>query len=212
MVVFTEAYFKYLNTLDPATRNSILAAQGYPVDITKEEDPNKPILYFTGKNKFLSNYYDQHSNPIDLGDGLTYKSAEAAFQGGKVYFPTNKSRRNPKSPQHRLEKRFCDFDNPAAAKSLGRKIELRPDWEEIKDSHMRRVLEAKFSDPELAQKLIDTGDKFLCEGNSHHDNYWGNCTCPKCRDIEGQNHLGLILMNIREQLKNKDATIEEEEE
>ena len=160
------------------------------------------ICYFTGKNKFLSNYYDQHDCKIDLGEGLTYKSAEAAFQGGKVYFPTNKSRKNPKSPEHRLEKRFCDFDNPAAAKSLGRKIKMRPDWDEIKDDHMRRVIHAKFSQNEdLKQRLLATGDEILVEGNSWHDNYWGDCHCPKCREIQGKNRLGTILMEVRSELK-----------
>ena len=160
-----------------------------------------PIYYFTGKNKFLSNYYDQHDNPIVLDNGLTYKSAEAAFQGGKVYFPTNKSMKDPKSPQHRLEKRFSDFDNPAAAKSLGRHIELRPDWNAVKDDHMEKVIRAKFSDPELQAMLLSTGDEELIEGNSWHDNYWGNCTCPKCREIEGGNHLGKILMKVRAELQ-----------
>lgn len=37
----------------------------------------------------------------------------------------------------------------------------------------------------------------IVEGNYWHDNYWGNCTCDKCKNIEGQNKLGKILMKIR---------------
>ena len=69
---------------------------------------------------------------------------------------------------------------------------------------MEYVVECKFyQNPELLQKLIDTGDEELVEGNTWHDNFWGNCTCEKCRDIPGENHLGKILMDIRKKYKNQ---------
>uniref|UniRef100_UPI00345E83CD NADAR domain-containing protein n=1 Tax=uncultured Duncaniella sp. TaxID=2768039 RepID=UPI00345E83CD len=50
--------------------------------------------------------------------------------------------------------------------------------------------------PALAEKLIATGDAELVEGNYWHDTVWGVC------DGVGENHLGKILMRVREELKN----------
>jgi predicted NAD-dependent protein-ADP-ribosyltransferase YbiA (DUF1768 family) len=50
--------------------------------------------------------------------------------------------------------------------------------------------------------LLDTGDEELVEGTTWHDNIWGNCSCPKCKNIPGQNRLGKLLMQIREEIKN----------
>ena len=51
--------------------------------------------------------------------------------------------------------------------------------------------------PEEVQRMID---KF--EGEYRWlSNFWGNCTCPRCRDIDGQNWLGRILMVVREELR-----------
>jgi len=89
------------------------------------------------------------------------------------------------------------------AKQLGHKVELRPDWDEVKYQVMMRLVMKKFRDhPELAEKLLATGDALLVEGNTWHDNIWGNCTCgkPECLN-PGLNWLGHILMAVREALR-----------
>lgn len=90
---------------------------------------------------------------------------------------------------------------PGKAKRLGRCCELRPDWESIKDSIMESALKQKFSDPDFQQALLDTGDEWLEEGNTWHDNYWGVCHCEKCQDIVGKNTLGKLLMKVRQEIK-----------
>lgn len=55
----------------------------------------------------------------------------------------------------------------------------------------------KVLNEDLKQKLIDTNDEYLEEGNSWNDIYWGVC---KGR---GKNMLGKILMKVREELKDK---------
>ena len=52
--------------------------------------------------------------------------------------------------------------------------------------------------------------KELIEGNNWHDVFWGKCSCPRCNG-GGQNHLGKILMKVREELKqqNKRSSLEE---
>lgn len=89
---------------------------------------------------------------------------------------------------------------PGIAKRRGREIECRRDWDEVKDDLMLRLVRRKFMDPELAGKLLATGDQELVEGNSWHDNYWGVCHCG-CG--KGENRLGKILMRVRDELKEE---------
>lgn len=65
------------------------------------------------------------------------------------------------------------------------------------------ALRKKFNNSVLKKKLLATGDALLIEGNTCHDNYWGDCKCEKCKDIKGENRLGQLLMQVREELKNK---------
>ena len=88
------------------------------------------------------------------------------------------------------------------AKQYGRKVVLRPDWEQIKDTMMYLAVYQKFYQHEnLQHKLIDTGIARLVEGNTWHDNYWGDCKCRRCADIKGQNKLGKTLMVVRARIK-----------
>lgn len=91
---------------------------------------------------------------------------------------------------------------PRQAKAYGRQIKLAPDWESVKVDVMRKGLHFKFAIPELRHKLLATGDQYLEEGNTWHDNFFGDCKCPKCTDIIGRNVLGNLLMELREEIKN----------
>lgn len=73
---------------------------------------------------------------------------------------------------------------------------MRDDWDLIKDDVMYEVCLSKFlKNPILLQKLIDTGNEELVEGNTWGDRYWGVC------DGVGKNHLGKILMRLRDEFK-----------
>ena len=66
---------------------------------------------------------------------------------------------------------------------------------------MTSVLEEKFrQNPKLMQKLIDTGNKILNNGNNKHETYWG----IDLYSWIGENHLGKILMSIRDKEKNNE--------
>jgi ribA/ribD-fused uncharacterized protein len=81
------------------------------------------------------------------------------------------------------------------SKKLGKRVELRPDWEDVKIDIMRQVLKSKFTqNPELKAQLIATGDAELIEGNNWNDRFWGVCRG------KGQNHLGKLLMEVRAEL------------
>jgi ribA/ribD-fused uncharacterized protein len=94
---------------------------------------------------------------------------------------------------------------PGEAKSRGKRVEIREDWEEIKLDVMWCVLQIKFAPgTENAKMLLDTGDAELIEGNWWHDSFWGF----DLRAEIGANHLGRLLMEWREALRE----MEEENE
>lgn len=65
---------------------------------------------------------------------------------------------------------------------------------------MLKLVRNKFSQPYLTKLLLETGDEHLVEGNDYQDRFWG---CVKSRDGDwiGKNHLGRILMQVRDELK-----------
>ena len=138
------------------------------------------IKSFRGSNEFLSNMYPCWA----WLDGVSYPSVEHAFQAAKTLD---------------LEKRRLFQVCPVkAAKKEGRLVDLRPDWEKVKLDIMYSLLKSKFSDAELKQKLLETGDKQLIEGNTWNDTYWG-----VCKGV-GENHLGKLLMQVRSELREED--------
>ena len=85
----------------------------------------------------------------------------------------------------------------AALEGRNRQNPLRPDWEEIKDEVMLQALRMKFSqNPEIAKELLATGDAIIIE-HTRNDVYWADGG-----DGSGKNKLGLLLMQVWEELKN----------
>ena len=134
---------------------------------------------FAGEYAFLSNY---SASPFRINYVL--------FPTMEHYFQANKAD-NQNDYLH-----IAYAPTPGEAKRLGRKIQLRSDWEEIKDEVMLTGLRKKFANPELRNLLLATGDEELIEGNYWGDTYWGVCNGV------GQNKLGKLLMQVREEIKN----------
>jgi len=148
------------------------------------------IDMFLGKYGFLSNFAPSH---IIYG-GLDWPTAEHLFQGCKTVDPE-------------IRRKVAKAESPAKAKRMGRQVELRTNWEEIKEQIMYRTVWLKFVQNEgRAALLIQTGDQTIVEGNTWHDNIWGQCLCQSCREqhIEGRNLLGKILMKVRDALRRAD--------
>ena len=133
---------------------------------------------FRGEHAFLSNF---HRAPFKW-QGKVWPSAESTFQAAKTL-------------DDRERERIRTAPSPAAAKRLGRRADLRPDWEHVKDDVMHSVLLAKFAVPELRDALLATGDAELVEGNTWGDTYWGVC------GGKGRNQLGRTLMRIRDGIR-----------
>ena len=132
---------------------------------------------FSGEYEFLSNMY-----PCNITyNGITYKCSEAAYQAQK---------------QPEIAKVFTNVDG-YAAKRLGKSVTLRLDWEDVKFRIMAQIVFQKFNqNKDLAEKLLNTGDAQLVEGNWWGDTYWGVCTNKKYNGV-GENYLGKILMYVR---------------
>ena len=88
---------------------------------------------------------------------------------------------------------------PGKAKRAGRTLLIRPDWEQVKIGIMKDLLVLKFSQDDLKELLLSTRPNVLIEGNLWQDQYWGVCYCDKCKG-KGQNHLGKLLMEVRDKL------------
>lgn len=139
------------------------------------------VVSFRGVHKFLSNFY-----PAQISfDGYIYRSVEYAYQAAKT---------TDKKERHTV--RFAA--TPGVAKSIGKRLTLRPDWEDVKLSIMYHLLKQKFNEPTLKALLLRTRSRVLIEGNTWGDTYWGQCPIGN-----GDNNLGLLLMDIRKELRNE---------
>ena len=135
---------------------------------------------FRGEYGFLSNF---HKCRVEF-EGMVYPSVEQAFQAAK-------------NPDPKYRSLIAAAGSPVTAKRMGKKTQLRHDWEEVKEGIMLELLKSKFSDPALREKLLATGEAELIEGNNHWDRFWGVCKG------EGQNKLGKLLMRVREELNDE---------
>lgn len=98
-----------------------------------------------------------------------------------------------------------------AAKRIGWGVDRNREWDQQKDEIMVRILNAKFrQNPSLGRKLILTGNKRLVEATM--DKYWGAFATPNAKSIlkktwKGANRLGLILMDLRADLRREHPEI-----
>jgi ribA/ribD-fused uncharacterized protein len=135
------------------------------------------ISGFFGEYRFLSNFW---AAPIDIGS-IIFPTNEHAYQAAK-------------SLQRHEWALILDHASPGRAKKVGRQLTLRPDWEEIKLEVMREITRCKYDQhPDLKEKLMATKGIELVEYNTWGDVFWGVC------GNAGQNHLGKILMEYRDQ-------------
>lgn len=143
------------------------------------------VKRFRGDYEFLSNFY-----PAKLMfDGIAYYNAEAAYQAQKCA---------DLAQREQFAKLYSD-----ESKRFGCSIVVREDWDEIKVDVMKQVVRAKFEqNPRLAEMLLATGDIPLQEGNTWHDVFWG----VDLKTGTGENHLGRILMQLREDFKTNGIT------
>jgi len=140
------------------------------------------IYFYSNREKF-----GEFSNFASYGvqlDGKWWKTTEHYFQAQKFL-----------DEGHKEKIRLAPSPKEAANLGRSRDVPIRDDWEEIKDEVMKIAVREKFTThPSLKELLISTGNEDIVE-NAPGDYYWG---CGK--DGTGSNHLGKILVMIREEI------------
>lgn len=149
------------------------------------------ITHFYNEWSWLSNFA---ASAIEW-NGKSYATVEHAYQAAKTRDAA-------------VAEEIRTARTPGMAKKLGRKVSLRPEWEDVKDAVMLELVRLKFRDPWMRDHLIETGEVDIVEGNTWHDQYWGDCTCknrdgrhPGCLN-PGTNRLGQILMHVRGEIRS----------
>jgi ribA/ribD-fused uncharacterized protein len=142
-------------------------------------------IYFQSRSfpsyRFLSNFYEA---VIKDKDGIEYLSTEHYYHCQKAVDENDFIK-------------VMVSSTPKAAKENGKTIAIRKDWDSVKDNIMLTALRLKFTQhQDLKIKLLATGDDELIEWAPWGDTYWG-----VNKKYEGQNKLGKMLMQVREELK-----------
>ena len=140
----------------------------------------KDIRGFHNEYYFLSNFY---ASPI-IHDSILFPTVEHCFQAEKTL-------------NQDIRRTISLCKTPSEAKYMGRSVNLRDDWEDIKYGRMKLFVNKKFKIPALKKYLLATGDALLVEENTWNDRIWGTV------NGKGKNLLGKILMEVRSDLQKK---------
>lgn len=149
---------------------------------SEKRPEQRPVKFFNPRAPWgeFSNFYP---SPI-LVDGRIYPTVEHYYQACKTV------------TEEKHEMIRC-ARTAAKTKRMGTRIEVRPDWEEVKLDVMRIGLQAKFHQhPLLARRLLSTGNRPLHEA-SPNDRFWG------WMDGKGDDFLGRLLTKMREELREE---------
>lgn len=161
-------------------------------------DSSRPaITRFAGTYRFLSNFA---TAPVTF-EGEAYPTVEHAFQAAKA-LPEQTGVFWDAAQHQPVTRRWRDrirmAGDPGSAKSLGRQVPLREDWDDIKLTVMKTLLLEKFRPgTHHLTRLLDTYPAELVEGNTWRDTFWG------VYQGRGENHLGRLLMEVREQRRQE---------
>jgi N-glycosidase YbiA len=144
---------------------------------------------FRNEKRFCSNFYGMEPGDERLSiilEGMTFPTTEHAYVAAQTTDPE-------------LRAVIRDLPTPGKAKKHLKVngIPRRADWDKIKLAVMEDIVRQKFANPVLAAALIATGDEELVEGNTWGDTFWG----VDLTTGVGENHLGRILMKIRNEIR-----------
>ncbi len=136
-----------------------------------------------GELGYLANYSDYGFTV----DGVYYPTAEHFYQASKFD--------NPEIIQKILS---CKTAREAASVGRDRNNKRIDHFNDIKLDKMYQAVYEKFQqNPDIRKKLIETGDEEIRE-MTDQESYWG--VGPQ---LNGENHMGEILMRVREELKKQ---------
>ena len=146
------------------------------------------IRFYRASEKPYGAFSNLYRRPIEF-EGETYPTAEHAYQVGR-----------PRRPE--VRKWLLSAPSPALLAMAAHGLyhwDIAPGWSKIKFDRMRRVLRTKFTlQDDLRELLMNTGDARLVEVatvDNSTNRLWGEV------NGKGKNTLGVMLMDIREDLR-----------
>jgi predicted NAD-dependent protein-ADP-ribosyltransferase YbiA (DUF1768 family) len=77
---------------------------------------------------------------------------------------------------------------------------MRDGWDGMRTEVMRGLLRQKFAAEPFRSQLLATRGAEIAEGNTWHDQFWGDCECRAHAAVPGENRLGRLLMELRAEL------------
>ncbi|MCA0357494.1 MAG: NADAR family protein [Proteobacteria bacterium] len=148
------------------------------------------IRFYRANEKPYGAFSNLYRREIEF-EGDVYRTSEHAYQAGKARKPEVKAW-------------LMAAPSPALLAMAAHGLyywDVAPGWSKTKFDRMRRILRAKFTQhADLAELLLSTGQARLVE-SATEDNavnrLWGEVNGV------GQNMLGVMLMELREQLRHE---------
>jgi len=153
---------------------------------------------FTGEYHFLSNMAPL-DNKVATPYGVEVATAEQLYSAARF-----------QRESARLV--ILESDTGYHAKKLVGSLEASgsptlENWDQLRLPTMRDCVLVKFaSNPELAKRLLATGDEELVEGNKRGDDFWG--VSPPPPHGKGENWLGRILTGTRHALRQPNFSVD----
>ena len=151
------------------------------------------IRFYRASEKPYGAFSNLYRRPI-LFEGREFPTAEHAYQAGKPI-------------KEAVREWILSAPTPALVAMAAHGLytwDITPDWSQLKFERMRRVLHAKFTQHEdLRVLLLSTNAARLVEAartNNPVNRLWGEV------NGKGMNKLGLLLMDLRNELRKATRT------
>ena len=143
------------------------------------------VKEFQGQYRWLSNFWPA----VVLFEEQAWPTVEHAYQAAKCA-----------NSKYRAELLAIPAEAAGRAKKRGRGMEGdRKAWQQRSLPIMLGLLRQKFAQEPFRSKLLAIEGEIV-EGNRWHDNFFGVCLCG-CG--KGENNLGKLIMQVREELRCK---------
>lgn len=165
------------------------AATRKPAKSTKQAD----IPFYRANEKPYGAFSNLFRRPMEF-EGRVYPTAEHAYQAGKAR-------------KDEVREWILSAPTPSLVAMAAHGLytwDIVPEWSRTKFDRMRKVLKAKFSQHEdLKNLLLSTGNARLVEAgrtDNAVNRTWGEV------NGKGQNMLGVLLMEVRDEIRAEEAS------
>lgn len=151
------------------------------------------IRFYRASEKPFGAFSNLYRRDVEF-EGEVFPTSEHAYQAGKARKPA-------------VRKWLMEAPSPALLAMAAHGLyywDIAPGWSTLKFDRMRRVLKAKFTQhDDLRELLLSTGEARLVEAatvDNEVNRLWGEV------NGSGRNMLGVMLMELREELRAGDGS------